>query len=464
MNKVRLMVFILVGVSLGASAADLAPTEAYRRAYEIEQAGDDPAAAIGLYAAAAAGADRQLAFRARYRTGFCQRLLGRDDEARATWENLRGEPDLPADLAAALTGLLAGLMRDRNLRTCRGRVIDARGQGVAGVTVWLGDWSVDPPVMTGTGGVFQATRRYSGWDSAGVPYVLLFARDDQGRQAGIARLEGAAGPGEAPVTLRLSFVRRLTGRVETAAGQPLAGARIIRETFLPALRGEHADKNHAAIPIYLPLDRLSPDPVTDGGGEYEVEDISGTVLKIRAEHPAFPRVVFPGIEPDQQSQRLPVLRPVADPGLRRISVGRWVRGERTEGAFDLQAFNGRWVVLHFGSAYAAAEIRRQGAVDRNLLDYLQALFAPRGVEFVWILPSDEDRPEVWSLIPEGVDYRVGVDREGLTESAYPEAVARGNCILDPAGRVRVEGCRDSELWWWLNRLVEQDGSGGRATR
>jgi hypothetical protein len=459
MKLFRVILLFLFGSFLCASGTELAPGEAFRTAYEIEQGGGDPAAALKLYATVATGPDRTLAFRARYRTGFCQRLLGHDDDARSTWESLRNEPDLPADLTTALTGLLAGLLRDRNLRSCRGRVVDSNGREVVGATVWMGDWSIDPPVTTGTGGLFQATRRYSGWDGSGNPYLLFFARDDLGRQAGVGRMDGPAVVGEEPLLLRLSFVRRLTGRVETGAGQPLAGARIIRETFLPAVLNPRGEKGHVPIPIYLPLDRLSPDPVTDGGGEYEVEEVAGTILKIRAEHPAFPRVVFPEIEPDQQGQRLSVLRPIADPGIRRISVVRWIRGERTDSEVGLEELKGRWVVLHFGSAYAAAEIRRQGGLDRMLLDYLDAVFSPRGVEFVWILPSDEDRAEVWGLIPERVEYRVGVDREGLTQAAYPEAAVRGNCILDPTGRVRVEGCRDSELWWWLTRLIAADGAG-----
>ncbi len=460
MKPLLTLLSFLVGSVLYVSAGELPPAEAYRHAYEIEQGGGDPATALDLYVQVASGTDRGLGFRARYRTGFCQRLLGRDEEARATWENLKNEPDLPADLAAALTGLLAGLMRDRNLRSCQGRVVDPRGKEVVGATVWIGDWSVDPPVITGTGGLFQATRRYSGWDGVGNPYLLLFARDDRGRMAGVGLLDGPAVAGEEPLILHLSFVRHLTGRVETGAGQPLAGARIIRETFLPVQRNSRDEKGNAPIPIYLPLDRLSPDSVTDGGGEYEVEEVGGTLLKIRAEHPAFPRVVFPEIEPDQQGQRLPVLRPIADPGARRVSIGRWIRGERMDSAAGLDDLKGRWVVLHFGSAYAAAEIRRQGGSDRTLLDYLQSTFTARGVEFVWVLPSDEDRAEVWGLIPEGVEYRVGVDREGLTQAAYPEASVRGNCILDPTGRVRVEGCRDSELWWWLNRLTEGEGASG----
>jgi hypothetical protein len=461
MKSLLSILILLLGSLLCDAAGDLTQAEAYRRGYEIEQSGGDPVAALELYAAVAAGADRSLRFRARYRTGFCQRLLGRDDEARITWESLRNEPDLPTDLSGALTGLLAGLMRDRNLRTCRGQVLDPRGQAVSGATVWMGDWSVDPPVTTGTGGLFQATRRYSGWDGAGNPYLLLFARDDQGRLAGVGRVDGPAVAGEKPYLLRLSFIRRLTGRVETGAGHPLAGARIIRETFVPVLQNSRDKKGNVPIPIYLPLDRLSPDPVTDGGGEYELEEVAGTRLKIRAEHPAFPRVVFPEIEPDQQGQRLPILRPIADPGARRVSIGRWIRGERTDAEIGLDDLKGHWVVLHFGSAYAAAEIRRQGGSDWTLLDYLHGVFAARGVEFVWILPSDEDRADVWGLIPEGVDYRVGVDREGVTRAAYPEAAVRGNCILDPTGRVRVEGCRDSELWWWLNRLIQGEGGGER---
>lgn len=113
-----------------------------------------------------------------------------------------------------------------------GRIVDERGQPVAGAGLELASQSLDQFVQTDDAGSF---------DVRGLPAgsLALMAADSQARQSERTVLEIVDGRSVGPVELRLRSTKELSGTVLSSRG-PVAGARVVLRAFSPTIGGGDA--------------------------------------------------------------------------------------------------------------------------------------------------------------------------------------------------------------------------------
>jgi hypothetical protein len=261
------------GMNVAAQAqTPLSPAEeAYLRGYDVEQGAGEPERALAWYEKArqAAGANEAVwAARSAFRIGVCRRKLGRAAAAREIWQELLRAPPADAELASRTQAELQALQAQMERVRIAGRTIDPTGQPVSDVVVWAGDWNLDPPVLSGADGSFALDRKMAGEERDETRAAAVYAEHPRQRLAGVAMGRPADGC-LTGLSVRLEPMSAVTGAVLDSAGQPVAGAQVALDAFLPG-----------AGVFVIPLNRLVPAAMTDAQGRFRFPAIAGG-LRVR---------------------------------------------------------------------------------------------------------------------------------------------------------------------------------------
>jgi protocatechuate 3,4-dioxygenase beta subunit len=260
----RLAILALFGAAVGVWAAGVPFAERYARAYEIELVNGNLEEAVTQYRAIAeeAGtADPSLASRALLRAALCQRKLDRPVAARETLRQLAESRQADDATRVRVKRELRALDEELDRVTIRGRVVDPKGVPVAGANVLVGQWTVEPPVLTGTDGTFVAVRRLDEFGTDGRHYGLLFAEHPLLPLVAFGAVISRGGRTcELDINLQPSVA--LGGRVTDPTGRGVEGASV---SVTGVARG--------VDPIPLPVDRVLAPVLSGTNGQFWVGNL-----------------------------------------------------------------------------------------------------------------------------------------------------------------------------------------------
>ena len=269
------MSFLAVG--LLCQAADVSLLARYGECYEKEVSGD-PVGAITGYGALLPEArtqDPALYARLLYRTGWCERRLGRPESARLAWRDLAESCPADEPLVVSARESLKLLEREFDRMVVAGFVTGpAPGTNAVPAFVFVGEWGSEPPVVAGSNGVFRATRKAAGRLPDGRRYGFIYAEHPTlpWVAAGIFAAEGTTTV--ASIALRLGPAVALSGHVRDASGRLVDGA-------LMHVIGFKDD-----TPI--PFDRIIPPVLSKDGGQFTVSGlVPGLRYIVMAEKPGY---------------------------------------------------------------------------------------------------------------------------------------------------------------------------------
>lgn len=258
--------FILAAHS--AAAELLSAEQIFAESYHLEQGRGEPTAALAGYRQileCGAAAPKTVRDRALFRIGACQEKLGRYAEARETWSLLLRHCRKEAGVADRARAALAQLGARERQHTIRGTVLAPSSHPVAGAYVLVGDWRRDPPLKTGSTGVFVASRQVEG--NPGMNGWPVFAEHPALPLAGfaIARRPAGARP---ELTVRLGRLSLLHGVVLDGLEGPVQNATIEVDALAP-------DGG-------FPVTALIPPVRTDTNGQYEIANLpQGWAYRVR---------------------------------------------------------------------------------------------------------------------------------------------------------------------------------------
>lgn len=275
--NVRCSLFVL-GILAGAVSPGLAspPPDletAFAAAYTLELSGSDVPAAVAAYHAVAnrAGANTELAARAWWRIGVCERLQEHWAASREAWRHLLTSNPGSASLAEQARTELRELDRVTERATLSGQVLDAAGQPAAQAYLMVGDWATAAPTLTDDAGRFSVQRRTVLSVDSARRFVFLYAEHAAREEALLAAV-----PVMASVTtglvVRLKPTVAVEGRATDPAGRPLAGVRITTDVVDPASG------------LTLPYQVVLPPAASDSNGIFIVRNmIADQPVRFQAE-------------------------------------------------------------------------------------------------------------------------------------------------------------------------------------
>lgn len=250
--------------AVGIAADGQALAQRYAHAYEIELRNADLAAAVTQYLAIAQEAgvrEPGFAARVRLRAALCEIKLGRPSAARETLRELADSRSADEATVSRAQRELRALDEELDRVTIRGRVLDAKGAPVAGASVLVGQWTVEPPMLTATDGTFVAVRRLDELGADGRHYGLIFAEHPW---LPLVAFDAVITRGGRTSDVEVSLKPPVTvgGRVTDQKGRGVEGA-------LLSVTGV----TQGADPLPLPVDRILTPQASGTNGQFWVGNL-----------------------------------------------------------------------------------------------------------------------------------------------------------------------------------------------
>ena len=445
----------------------------YARIYERELTGEW-AGVIKDYSdlcSSARDVDTELAEKALYRLGMCEKKMGRAEQARSAWRELVETFPVSDPVVESARDALKILEQEMDRAPLEGVIsispsLLKEGESRKAIA-FAGEWGNEPPFVTSADGRFQMVRRVAGKLPDGRRYGLIYAEHVS------LSLLGAdvwVSPGTTGLTVSLDVPVSLAGRVLDSRGSPVAAARI-RVTGFKATsenrgKGESATASHPIYTLPLPMDRLISPVYSSTDGFFRVEGLPrGLRYDVLPEKPDY-RVVMTEELGRQSGANLTVGLPE---GLTIQQLSNlfttviWVRGNLETGApcrwDELQQ---HVVVIHFGSAYGESSMRAQYPDEGGVLSRLMELYGAQGVLCIWVLPAGEGKGDAAQLalglypdMPVGamsVERRApGVERQESAQWDWTKV--SGNMVIGRDGHIQAV-CSDQQVFKVVKKELE----------